>query len=106
MRIKSDTIRDLKDKHLRCLLLGHAWGDAPIIATVLENGLEAWKQNLTCESCGTRRFDTLEPKTFDVWRRHYEWTPGYGCNEPYVRADLRAERAYRASAQQPNGQVG
>jgi hypothetical protein len=104
MRVKTATIMGLKDKDLRCLLLGHAWGDAPILATVLENGLKAWKQELTCGSCGSRRFDTLEPKTFDVWRRHYDWVPGYGCDEPYVRADLRAENARRAGGD-VNGQV-
>lgn len=102
MRIRTTTVMELKDKHLRCLMLGHAWEDAPIFETTLENGLRAWKQDLTCGSCGTKRFDVLEPKTFDVWRRHYEWTPGYGCEEPYVRADLRAERARRVSG---NGQV-
>lgn len=96
MRIKTATIVALPDEVLRCLLLGHAWGDEPVIETTLENGLRAWRQYLTCESCQTQRHDTMAPGTFEIWRRTYYWMPGYGCEEPYDRADLRKERARRA----------
>lgn len=100
MRIRTKTVSALKDKFLRCLMLGHAWGDAPIIEARLENGLIAWKQDLRCTSCGCMRYDTLEPKTFNLWRRHYDHPVGYGVEEPYTRADLRAERATRTILKQ------
>jgi hypothetical protein len=100
MRIKTRTVNALKDKFLKCLMLGHSWGDAPIMEMVLENGLTAWKQDLRCTSCGCLRHDTLEPKTFDLWRRHYDYPVGYGVIEPYTRADLRAERATRTIVKQ------
>lgn len=105
MRIKTATVRELSDAHLMCLLYGHAWGDSPIYEVTLENGLKAWRQDLTCTSCSTTRRDIFEPRTFEVWRRSYEWLPGYGCDEPYDRTDLRRERSTRRISQNGNGQV-
>lgn len=95
MRIKTSGVENLKDEFLYCLLLGHEWDDPPIVQVKLENGLTAWKQDLTCLSCESERYDTFEPETFALWRRHYWHFPGYGLVEPYTKADLRMERSRR-----------
>lgn len=97
MRIKTQSVSDLTDEFLYCLLYGHAWDDPPVVQVTLENGLNAWKQELTCESCFSERYDKLEPETYALWRRNYWHTPGYGVIDPYTKADLRKERATRSA---------
>ncbi len=91
--VKSDSLMDLRDEHLHCRTFGHGWDiadDAPIIQTTDNRGRLVWKLTIEC-TCGARRIDEINQKTYEIDNRRYDYPDGYQMTVTTSRVEARLE---------------
>lgn len=88
-------LSDLSGQVLACHAYGHAW-ELQRVSRQSPVGLEVWEVLLRCYRCTTQRLDQVEPGTYDLYRRQYNYPDGYRLVEPATTGDKREEVIRRA----------